>query len=135
MPIPDLTLLGLLWLQVLLVGPSPLAPLPRLSSPPGPAAKEAPASSGLQLSSQSEFLCTVLLPAGSEDGHVLPEDKASRQPHPVHPEQGEAGGEERQGRGGEGAEHGGHGLLPGEPRGVPHVWVLRSGQARPQLLC
>lgn len=33
-----------------------------------------------------------LLPTGSEDRNVLPEDEACCQPHPVHPEQGEAEG-------------------------------------------
>lgn len=66
--------------------------------------------------------------AGSEDGDVLPEDQAGRQPHPVHPEQGEAEGGPgaRQGvrGGGQGAQHGGHGVFTAEPRRVSHVRVL-----------
>lgn len=67
-------------------------------------------------------------PAGSQDGDVLLEDEASRQPHPVHPEQGEAEGEPgaRQGVGGrgQGAQHGRHGVFTAEPRRVSHVRVL-----------
>lgn len=66
--------------------------------------------------------------SGSEDGDVLPEDQAGRQPHPVHPEQGEAeggpGARQGVGGGGQGAQHGRHGVFTAEPRRVSHVRFL-----------
>lgn len=84
-----------------------------------------------ELGVPAELLCipeALCVSPGPEDWHVLPEDKASCQPHPVHPQQGEAAGAgEVAGGGGEGEEQGSHGVLPGEQGGVPHVWLLRAG--------
>lgn len=68
---------------------------------------------------------------GSEDGDVLPEDEARRQPHPVHPEQGEAEGDDgaSQDFGGDQREkHCCYGVFSAEPRRVPHVWILKHSQ-------
>lgn len=68
----------------------------------------------------------LALATGSEDGDVLPEDEARRQPHPVHPEQGEAEGWVRQGRGGgdQRAQHCCHGVFSGEPGQLWHVRLV-----------